>query len=128
MQYFLAIDIGASSGRHILAHLEDGKPILEEIYRFENGLHKKDGHLCWDIDGLFAEILAGMKVCADRGTVPQSVGIDTWGVDFVLLDENGARIGDAVGYRDGRTAGMDPPSCMPAPASKSSFSTRSISS
>lgn len=107
MQYFLAIDIGASSGRHILAHLEDGKPILEEIYRFENGLHKKNGHLCWDIDGLFAEILAGMKVCADRGTVPQSVGIDTWGVDFVLLDENGARIGDAVGYRDGRTAGMD---------------------
>lgn len=53
MQYFLAIDIGASSGRHILAHLEDGKPILEEIYRFENGLHRKNGHLCWDIDGLF---------------------------------------------------------------------------
>ncbi len=107
MQYFLAIDIGASSGRHILSHLEDGKLVLEEIYRFENGFSKKNGHLCWDIDGLFNEILAGMKKCGEAGKIPLSVGIDTWGVDFVLLDKDGNRLGDAVSYRDDRTKGMD---------------------
>ncbi len=107
MQYFLAIDIGASSGRHILCHLEDGKLVLEEVYRFENGYHKQNGHLCWDIDGLFQEIVTGMKKCKEIGKIPASVGIDTWGVDFVLLNQNGVRIGDAVSYRDARTEGMD---------------------
>lgn len=107
MQYFLAIDIGASSGRHILSHLEDGKIVLEEVYRFENGYHKENGHLCWDIDGLFAAIVAGMKKCKEIGKIPVSVGIDTWGVDFVLLDQDGNRLGDAVSYRDARTEGID---------------------
>ena len=107
MNYYLAIDIGASSGRHMLAHMENGKMILEEIHRFENGLHEKNGHLCWDTAHLFSEVKAGLKKCAERGTVPVTVGIDTWGVDFVLLDENDALIGDAVGYRDSRTAGID---------------------
>lgn len=102
-QYYLAIDIGASSGRHILAHLEDGRMVLEEIHRFPNGMVEKDGELVWDVDGLFAEIKAGMKKCAQKGTIPVSVGIDTWGVDFVLLDAQGNRIGNAVAYRDGRT-------------------------
>jgi len=107
MQYFLAVDIGASSGRHILSHIEDGKLVLEEIYRFENGFSKKNGHLCWDIDRLFEEILAGMKKAGECGKIPVSVGIDTWGVDFVLLDKDGNRLGDAVSYRDARTDGMD---------------------
>lgn len=107
MQYFLAVDIGASSGRHILSHIEDGKLVLEEIHRFENGFSKKNGHQCWDIDHLFDEIVEGMKKCREMGKIPASIGIDTWGVDFVLLDKDGNRLGDAVSYRDSRTKGMD---------------------
>ncbi|MCM1065645.1 MAG: rhamnulokinase [Eubacterium sp.] len=105
--YYLGIDIGASSGRHILAHLEDGRMVLEEIHRFPNGMVEKDGENVWDVEGLFGEIKAGMKKCVELGKIPVSVGIDTWGVDFVLLDEDGNRIGNAVAYRDGRTKGMD---------------------
>ena len=106
-EYYLGIDIGASSGRHILAHMENGKMVLEEIHRFPNGMSKKDGELCWDTQTLFKEIKAGMKKCAQIGKIPVSVGIDTWAVDFVLLDENDKVIGSTVGYRDGRTNGMD---------------------
>lgn len=105
--YYLAIDIGASSGRHILAHMEDGRMVLEEVHRFPNGMVEKDGENVWDVDELFKQIKAGMKKCAELGKVPVSVGVDTWGVDFVLLDGNGNRIGNAVAYRDGRTKGMD---------------------
>ena len=106
-QYYLAIDIGASSGRHILAHMENGKMILEEIYRFPNGMIEKNGHKCWDTEALFDAILEGMKKCKEVGKVPVSMGIDTWAVDYVLLDKENKMIGDAVGYRDGRTMGMD---------------------
>lgn len=105
--YHLAIDIGASSGRHILGHVEDGRIILEEIYRFPNGAELKNGHLCWDVDALFQEILNGLAACKTAGKIPKTMGIDTWAVDFVLLDKDGQRIGDAVAYRDGRTEGMD---------------------
>lgn len=105
--YYLAVDIGASSGRHILAHLEDGRMVLEEIHRFPNGMVERDGENVWDVDELFAQIKLGMKKCAEAGKIPVSIGIDTWGVDFVLLDEKGQRIGNAVAYRDGRTKGMD---------------------
>lgn len=105
--YYLAIDIGASSGRHILAHLEDGKMVLEEIHRFPNGMVERDGENVWDVDELFSQIKVGMKKCAELGKIPVSVGVDTWGVDFVLLDEQGHRVGNAVAYRDGRTKGMD---------------------
>lgn len=101
--YYLAIDIGASSGRHILGSLENGKLQLEEVYRFENGMQEKNGHLCWDFAYLFTEIKNGMKRCKELGKIPRSVGIDTWGVDFVLLDADGKQIGDSVGYRDHRT-------------------------
>lgn len=106
-QYYLAVDIGASSGRHILGSIEGGKITLEEVYRFENGLVKKDGELCWELDRLFQEILNGMKKCKELGRIPVSMGIDTWGVDYVLLDENERVLGNTVGYRDRRTAGMD---------------------
>ena len=107
MKYYLAVDIGASSGRHILAHVEDGKMILEEVYRFENGASKRNGHDCWDLEHLYQSILNGMKACGEMGKAPVSMGIDTFGVDFVLLDENGEIIGDTVAYRDARNEGMD---------------------
>ena len=106
-QYTLAVDFGASSGRHILSHMENGKIVLEEIFRFDNGMKEKNGHKCWDTERLFANILEGMKKCRELGKIPTSMGIDTWGVDFVLIDKEGKRIGDAVGYRDDRTTGID---------------------
>ena len=105
--YYLAVDIGASSGRHILGHMENGKMILEEIYRFENGMVKKDGELCWEFDRLFTEIVNGLKKCKEIGKIPVSMGVDTWGVDFVLLDKDDKVLGNTVGYRDHRTEGMD---------------------
>ncbi len=107
MQYYLAVDIGASSGRHMIGWVENGAIHLQEMYRFENGLHEKNGHMCWDTDHLFASIVEGMKACKAAGMVPATMGIDTWAVDFVLLDEQNRLIGDAVGYRDARTEGMD---------------------
>lgn len=108
MRYYLAIDIGASSGRHIVAHLENGKMITEEIYRFQNGpemLTAFDGekHLMWTHERLFNEILNGLKKAKELGKVPYSVGIDTWGVDYALLDENDEAIGGTYCYRDSRT-------------------------
>lgn len=105
--YYLAIDIGASSGRHILAHKEEGLLRLEEVHRFPNGMYEKDGEKCWDFDALFGEIKTGLKKCKEIGKIPESVGVDTWGVDFVLLDENDKVLGNTVGYRDDRNFGMD---------------------
>ena len=105
--YYLAVDIGASSGRHILGHMENGKMVLEEVYRFENGMVKKGDELCWEYDRLFKEIVAGMKKCKEMGKIPSTVGVDTWGVDFVLLDKDENIVGQTVGYRDSRTDGMD---------------------
>lgn len=106
-RYYLAVDIGASSGRHILAHREGGRMVLEEIYRFPNSMTDQDGSLVWDVDRLFEEIKAGMRQCATLGKIPESMGIDTWAVDYVLLDRDGRRLGPAYAYRDDRTAGMD---------------------
>lgn len=107
MNYYLAVDIGASSGRHILGRVQEGRLLLEEIYRFENGMTKKNGCLCWDAEHLFAEVVNGLRVCREAGKLPCTVGIDTWAVDFVLLDRKGAVLGDSVAYRDKRTQGMD---------------------
>ncbi|HHX62184.1 MAG TPA: rhamnulokinase [Epulopiscium sp.] len=107
VKYFLAIDIGASSGTHILGHIDNGKMMLEEIHRFDNGMIKTDNHLCWDLQTLWKEILVGMKKCKDLGKIPESVGIDTWAVDFVLLDRDDTILGPTVAYRDDRTNGMD---------------------
>ena len=102
-RYYLAIDIGASSGRHVLGHVEDGKIVLEEVHRFDNIQQRRRGHDCWDVDMLWKNVLAGIENCHALGKIPTSLGIDTWGVDFVLLDGEGKRIGDAVAYRDERT-------------------------
>ena len=106
-KYYLAIDIGASSGRHMLASMVNGKIQLEEVYRFPNGMDNKNGTLCWDVERLFAEIKNGLKKCKEIGKIPSYMGIDTWGVDYVLLDKDDKILGETVGYRDNRTNGMD---------------------
>ena len=103
MIYYLAIDIGASSGRHILGYVEKGKLSLEEVYRFDNNIKNENGTLIWDIDSLFARVKAGIKKCREIGKIPKTIAIDTWGVDYVLLDESKNEILPAVSYRDGRT-------------------------
>ena len=113
MKYYLAIDIGASSGRHIVSYLQDGKMVTEEIYRFQNGpetLTAFDGkpHLMWTHERLFTEILNGLKKAGELGMIPTSVGIDTWGVDYALLDENDQAIGGTYCYRDSRTEATIP--------------------
>ncbi len=107
MRYYLAVDIGASSGRHILAHTENGRIALEEVYRFENNLVERHGHQCWDLNALFEHILAGLSACKAAGKIPETMGVDTWAIDFVLLDAEDRLLGDTVAYRDSRTAGMD---------------------
>jgi len=102
----VAIDIGASSGRHIVGQVIDGRMELTEVYRFENGLTHKGGHLCWDIDALAENVIAGLAAAKEAGFEPATIGIDTWAVDYVLLDGNDMRLGDCVGYRDARTDGV----------------------
>ena len=102
--YFLAVDIGASSGRHILACLDGGQLRLEEIYRFDNNVKRTADGLIWDIDSLFSEVVNGIAKCRELGKIPVSVAIDTWGVDYVLLDENEKEILPVYAYRDERTA------------------------
>jgi len=105
--YYLAVDIGASSGRCILGFLEKDIVQVEEVHRFKNGVKKIKNSLCWDIESLFNEIIFGLKKCKEINKIPVSIGIDTWGVDFVLLDKKGNILGECVSYRDNRTVGMD---------------------
>ena len=107
MKRYLAVDIGASSGRHIVAWLEKGKIQTREVYRFPNGATERSGHLCWDAQALAEHVISGLRAAHDQGLDPVSVGIDTWGVDFALLDGAGQLVGDMVAYRDSRTEGMD---------------------
>ena len=106
MSYCLAIDIGASSGRHLLGEIKDGKLVISEIYRFENGIKETNGTLVWDIAELCENVIKGLEKCAQLGKVPQTVAIDTWGVDYVLLDENHSELLPCVAYRDARTAAV----------------------
>ena len=107
MKKYLAIDIGASSGRHILGSVVDGKITHEEVYRFTNSQIVKDGHDCWDIDQLVSSIKEGIDAALAKEPAIESIGIDTWGVDFVLLDKDLNRCSDAVAYRDERTKDAD---------------------
>ena len=103
MTYYLAIDIGASSGRHILGYIDNGRLKLEEIHRFENYITNQNGTLVWDIEHLVSEVKKGIAKCKEIGKTPCTVAIDTWGVDYVLLDESKQEILPAVSYRDSRT-------------------------
>lgn len=104
MDYCLAIDIGASSARHILGHKSRGEWVLEEVHRFKTPLVMEEGGHChWDVRLLFEEILIGMGKCTHLGKIPSRVGIDCFGVDYALLDEEDALIGEVISYRDPRT-------------------------
>ena len=102
VSYHLAIDIGASSGRLILSHLEDGHFVLEEVYRFPNGIWRKKEGALWDYDALYSEMIKGFKLCHSLKKDPSTIGVDTWGVDYVLLDENDEPIKPFFAYRDPR--------------------------
>ena len=101
MKYYLAIDIGASSGRHIVGYLEGGEIKTDEVYRFPNGMDKLDGHLVWDTERLFKEIKAGIKLVFEKYGKIESLSIDTWGVDYVLFSGD-KEIMPAYAYRDSR--------------------------
>lgn len=103
MNYYLAIDIGASSGRHIVGWEENGELKTREVYRFKNGAEPRDGHLVWDAERLFSEVKNGLKTAHIAGFTPSFVGIDTWAVDYALLDKEDKLIGEVYAYRDGRT-------------------------
>ncbi len=103
MKMYLAIDIGASSGRHIVGWLEEGKLKTEEVYRFKNGTETKGGHLIWNTERLFAEVVNGLKRAKEIGKIPSYIGIDTWAVDYALLDKEDKLIGEVFAYRDSRT-------------------------
>lgn len=102
MTYHVAIDIGASSGRVILANKNDGLE-LKEIHRFKNGFVNVDGHDRWEIDHLIENVLIGLEKVKQSGVTTCTIGIDTWAVDYVLLDDKGELLGQPVAYRDART-------------------------
>lgn len=101
-KYFFAVDLGATSGRTIIGALDDGKIVLEEITRFPNNLIEVNGHFYWDIYALYFEMIKGLKTVAQRGIEITSIGIDTWGVDFVCVAEDGS-ISQPIAYRDPHT-------------------------
>ena len=102
----LGFDFGASSGRAMLG-VYDGKTVeLTEIHRFSNDPVMINGRFVWDVQRLFFEMKAGLVKCAKAGIKLDGIGIDTWGVDYGLLDQNGALLGIPVNYRDARTDGM----------------------
>lgn len=102
MKYALAVDIGASSGRHIVGWMEDGKIRTKEVYRFPNGVTEKDGHLTWDIDALLGHVKSGIGEARKQFPTIDSLSIDTWGVDYVLLRDD-EEVLPVYAYRDGRT-------------------------
>lgn len=106
---YAAVDIGASSGRVVIGWVNAAGTIeLSEVHRFDNIQKRIDGHDCWDIEMLFAETVRGLAAARTAGFEPKTVGIDTWGVDFVLLDAQKNLVGSAVAYRDERTQGIYP--------------------
>src|SRR5699024_6786890 len=102
----LAVDIGASGGTVVSGYLENNKMKLDEIHRFENKMIKKNGHFCCDIETLLSEIKKGIYQSKKQGLHPESIGIDIWAVEYVLLDENDELLTDAVAYRDHRKDSM----------------------
>ena len=102
-QYFFAVDLGATSGRTIIGTLENGKLTQEEISRFDNRLIETGGHFYWDLFVLYNEIMNGLKICALRKLDITSIGIDTWGVDFVFIGSDGAILRNPLSYRDPHT-------------------------
>ena len=106
MKQYLAIDLGATSGRTMIGTLDNGRVSLEELTRFDNPLIPMGGHLYWDLYGLYREIIHALKVVAQRHIPIVSIGIDTWGCDFALFGADGALLRNPLAYRDPHTQGM----------------------
>ena len=107
MDYYLAVDIGASSGRHIVGWMEGDELKTEEVYRFPNGVKELDGHLTWDIDALLENVKAGVKEAARKFDNIRSMSVDTWGVDYVLM-QGDKPVYPCYAYRDSRTQDVIP--------------------
>ena len=103
---FFAVDLGATSGRTILGNIADGKLSLRELTRFPNNIIQTGGHFFWDVFALYHEILRGLKLVADEGVELQSIGIDTWGVDFVCIGRDGGILRNPYSYRDPQNRGI----------------------
>lgn len=103
---YLAADFGGGSGRVIAGWIEDGKIVLEEVHRFGNRQVRLGEHVYWDFPALFEDMKEGLKIAAAKGYEVESIGVDTWGVDFGLVDRDGQLLSNPVCYRDERTAGM----------------------
>ena len=99
-QYFFAVDLGATSGRTIIGSINNGRVDLEEVTRFPNNLIEQGGHYYWDIHALYLEIIKGLKEVASRGLEITSIGIDTWGVDFVFIGDDNSILRNPRAYRD----------------------------
>ena len=102
---FFAVDLGATSGRTIIGTISNGKMELEELTRFDNNLIQTGGHFYWDIFALYNEVIKGLSLVAKRQIEIQSIGIDTWGVDFVCVGSDGAILRNPLAYRDPHTVG-----------------------
>ena len=107
MRYTLAIDIGASSGRHIVGWMEEGRIQTKEVYRFPNGVSEQDGHLVWNMDALLGFVKAGIAEAKKAFPNIASLSIDTWGVDYVLL-KGSEEVRPVYAYRDSRTEAVIP--------------------
>lgn len=99
---YLAIDIGASSGRHIIGWMEDGRICTEEVYRFPNGVQEHDGHLIWDVNVLLSHVKEGIRKAKEKYPKIKSLSVDTWGVDYVLM-KGDEEVFPVYAYRDDRT-------------------------
>lgn len=107
MKRYLAVDIGASSGRHIVGFIQDGTLRIDEVYRFKNGTEEKDGHLVWNTDALYFHVKEGMKEAFEKYGEIDAVSVDTWAVDYVLM-RGEKEVFPCYGYRDSRTEAVIP--------------------
>ena len=105
-KYFFAVDLGATSGRTIVGRLDNGRLQQEEMTRFDNNLIETGGHFYWDIFALYNEIIKGLKLAAKRRLDIKSIGIDTWGCDFVYIGKDNAILRNPLAYRDPHTVGV----------------------
>ena len=105
MKNFFAVDLGATSGRIILATFDGTRVHMQELTRFANPMIPLGGHLYWDIAGLYNEVLRGLREVADKGIAIDSIGIDTWGCDFAFFGADGQLLGMPHCYRDQHTVG-----------------------
>ena len=105
VHHFAAIDLGATSGRVILAEINNGKISFEEIHRFPDPIIQMQGHFYWDFPAIYKSVIEGLAKIAERGVEIEAIGIDTWGVDFAMFGEDGALLRLPYCYRDPHTVG-----------------------